>query len=569
MIRQHPSVTRYLNLPVVPLEKTWQDATDKARRTAQLRMVIAKRLAVADSVDKGYAKLITDLDVGLVKSSVSDAVIALGKTPKRATAYNWVKAYKDNGLTGLLPNYKGSVKATHPWAHKCLEFYHSPNKPSFALVAHMLGQEGFKGVSQGKVRRFINGLPQELGPNSPYRMGSKLHREKHKDHLIRDTTHIAPGILYNADGHTIDVYLAHPQTGNPCRMELTAFQDVGSRKIVGWELSHAESAISTLTALTRCIRVHGHVPAILYVDNGSGYKASLMNDETSGIYDLFGIDVIYAIPGNAQAKWIERFFKHMEEWVGKLFPSFCGRGHTEREKHKILKEVKQGKRVLPSVDDWIAAFTNFLEHYHNSPHPEIEDKTRQQVWDEGLVRIDTGITDYGYLPRAKVNVRRGRVVLHKRTYAADMLHQYNGQELLAAYDMHDDKHIKLQTLDGVFIMLATLKSKTHAIPTDRIEEAKVKRLHGRLKRIDNERREIEAQEAIEHVIDVETTEQFNPVLPDVANQQLTEKTPVTFDIQASDFFSSPINKEEESIDLDSLLSTPVMYTQNKEEEYDL
>ncbi len=553
----HPAVQKFNNLPSTGLELTWQNASEPARKKAQSRAVLVRHLLTQEGgLPKAFANLVSEYRGNTAISSVTTAINALGKLPGRATIYNWCNAYKENGINGLLPNHKGKAQTQYSWLARCLELYHSPNSPSFAQVADQLNKEGYK-AEHHQVRRFINGLPHELGPQSPYRMGAKLYREKHKDHLLRSTENIKPGVLYNGDGHTLDVYLAHPKTGKPYRAELTAFQDVGSRCIVGWELGYAESTLDTLAAISRAIKVHNNVPAMFYLDNGSGYKNKLMNDETTGFYAQFEIDVIFAIPGNARVKWIERFFLHMEDRVGKRFSTYCGRDHDDRHKQLILKEAKQGKRKLPTVDEWIAEFKAFLNDYHNSEHPEIKGKTRQQVWDEGLERVPPVEDDFVMLPREKVNVRRGRFRLHQRDYSADYLHQFNGQELIAAYDLHDDSYTKLYKLNGEFLMFANLKTKSHAVPTSRIEQAESKRREGRLKRLDTKRREVEAQEANDRIIDIKSVEELAaPATPAIAHKQ---------EVNVFEFDVTP-TKPQHEIDLDELLDQP---TTRKEQSYEL
>lgn len=560
----HPAVMRFNKLSTVSGNKSWVESSATARATAQSKSIIVKHLLAQDTgLDAAFKKLRTQFNHNETIPSVTSAINAMTKLPSRATIYNWVSAYKENGIQGLLPQFKGKASKVHPWQLRCLELYHAPNSPSFAQVADQLVKEKYA-AKDWQVRRFINDLPHELGASSSYRIGAKLYREKHKDHLFRSTNNIKAGFIYNGDGHTIDVYCAHPKTGKPYRPELTAFQDVGSRCIVGWELSDAESAISTMTALTRSMREHEHVPAMLYLDNGSGYKNALMNDDTAGLYAQFEIEAIFAIPGNARAKWIERFFKHMEERVGKRFESFCGRGHDERHKQLVLKEVKQGKRQLPSVEEWISEFISFLTDYHNSEHPEIKGKTRQQVWDE-IDRVDPGIDDYSVLPRAKVNVLRGRVVLHKRSYSADFLHQFNGQELVAGYDLHDDSQINLYQSSGEFIMFATLKSKTHALPTSRIQEAEQKRLNGQIKRLDIKKAEANARLAADTVIDVDHVESLTAD----TTGMLEKFEPSTMDIDMNHFVIDEVREVEHQVTLEELLANLGDEEHTEENNYEL
>jgi putative transposase len=530
----HPAIIKYQQLPTVGALPTWQGASDAARAVAQSRSLVVKHiLASSDTIDKALNAFKANLNHGLTTPALSQAVAKLGKLPGRATVYNWCNAYKAQGLEGLLPAYKGKTTKAQPWFNRALALYHAPNSPSFAQVADQLCTEGFKAEAY-QVRRFIIGLPHELGPQSPWRIGAKLYREKHKDHLLRTTSHIPAGFIYNGDGHTIDVYLAHHNSGKPFRYELTAFQDVRSRCIVGWDLGEAENSLATMNALTESIKTFNHVPSMLYVDNGSGYKANMMTDECCGVYAQLDIETIFAIPGNARAKWIERFFLHMEDRVGKRFATYCGRDHDERHKQLMLKEVKQGKRQLPTKAEWIAEFEVFLHHYHNSEHPEEKGKTRLQVWEDNLVQSPPIHVDFDYLPRAKVNVLRGQIKLHKRVYTTDHLHQFNGKQLVAGYSMKTDKFIHLYELTGEFLCVCHLKTKQLALPESRVDERVINRLENQSKRLEVKRATKEAEAGLRRVVDVESVEAFAADTP-----VLEKKAPQTLDLNINDFLAEP------------------------------
>ncbi|MEC8325887.1 MAG: Mu transposase C-terminal domain-containing protein [Pseudomonadota bacterium] len=541
----HPAVIKYQNLPALACTTGWQSASAKARTKAQYKSVIVKHLLVAGStIEKAFNSLKQDLTNDLAPNAVTKAVTELGNLPSRASVHNWCNAYKEQGIEGLLPNHRGRIAAQKKWANRSLELYHAPNSPSFAQVADELNKEGYD-VKEHHVRRFINNLPHELGPHSPYRMGAKLYREKHKDFIVRSTENIPPGFIYNGDGHTLDVYLAHPVTGKAIRAELTCFQDVASRCIVGWELGYSENAIATLTALSRSMREHQHIPAMLYVDNGSGYKNKMINDSSTGFLAQFEIETIFAIPGNARAKWIERFFLHMEDRVGRRFETYCGRSHDDRFKRQMLLEVKQGKRTLPSFQDWITEFKAFLVDYHNSEHPERKGKTRVDVWNE-IEKVAPLEGDHLVLPREKVNIRRGQFVLHKRTYSCDYLHQFNGQEMVAAYDLHDDSTVKIYKLDGQFVAICSLKTKRHALSNSRIVERDQIRNANAKKRLERKVAEIDARDAINRTIDVESVEHLA-----AAPSAIETKEPEAIDLDISQFSVS--DNHEPAFELDDLL----------------
>ena len=66
-------------------------------------------------------------------------------------------------------------------------------------------------------------------------------------------------------------------------------------------------------------------------------------------------------------------------------------------------------------------------------------------------------------------------------------------------------------------MFANLKTKSHAVPTSRIEQAENKRRIGRLKRLDTKRREVESQETDTRIIDIKAVEELAaPATPAIA-----------------------------------------------------
>ncbi|WP_052262286.1 Mu transposase C-terminal domain-containing protein [Pseudoalteromonas luteoviolacea] len=542
----HPAVIKFNSLKLADSDITWANATDKARKTAQNRTIFVKHLLSSGlSIDKARQALVTALDQHLVTPALHQAISYLGKVPTRATAHNWVKAYKEKGTEGLLPNNKGRVAAPPPWAAKALEIYHSPNSLSFAFVARDLNKMGYK-VDAAQVRRFINSMPHELGPQSPYRVGTKIYADKHKDFKLRTTKNIPAGFIYNGDGHTIDVHLEHTESGESFRYELTAFQDVRSRKIVAWDLSIAENSLATLRALTDSIKDLNHKPYLIYVDNGSGYKNHMMCDENCGVYTQLDIEPIFAIPGNARAKWIERFFRNMEENVGKRFETYCGRGHDNRHLLKVLKEVKQGKRSLPTLEDWIAEFEAWLEEYHNSEHPEEKGKTRNQVWEESFEQSIPETINFEYLPKTIVNVRKGQIRFDNRIYSADFLYQFNGKQLVAGYSMKSSERIHLYEVTGEFLMYAFLKSKVKAVPDSRIDQRRLERKENRKKRLTKEIQKIEREDSLTRIVDVEEVE-----LIEAETKTLPLKEPERLDMDIADFVIEPIPtpKQPNSIDL--------------------
>ena len=128
-------------------------------------------------------------------------------------------------------------------------------------MASKLRQEGHATATDSRVERYLKALPATLGKYSPARVGPHLHKLTRRTYQRRSLDEVLVGEIYAGDGHTVDCYVAHPNTGKPYRPELTVFIDIKSSYVVGWYMSEAESAHSTLFALSHAMRSHNYVPA--------------------------------------------------------------------------------------------------------------------------------------------------------------------------------------------------------------------------------------------------------------------------------------------------------------------
>ena len=80
--------------------------------------------------------------------------------------------------------------------------------------------------------------------------------------------------LWNADGRESDVVVLWPD-GKEARPWITAWQDVRSRKIVGWRVDRSESSDSYRLALADAVREWG-VPDAVLLDNSSGAASQML-----------------------------------------------------------------------------------------------------------------------------------------------------------------------------------------------------------------------------------------------------------------------------------------------------
>lgn len=515
------------DLPSVLAADPWAAATDAQRRTAELREVIVKPLAELVANGVSITK-VAQLFVARVAAETLDPntrhVLKLlardGEAPSVPTIKRMLSAYKVEGKAGLLPKHTGRVRKEYGWEARAIELYNIPSKPGYMDVSLRLKFEGFADVTESRVKRFIKALPATLGEHSPARVGKHLHKLKRQHYQRRHLDEVLVGEIYAGDGHTADVYVGHPNTGKPFRPELTVFIDIKSRRITGWYLTEAESGVSTLYALSHAMVTHDHVPAWLYIDRGAGYRAKMLSDETTGFYKRFDIEVIGAIPGNPHGKgWIERFFRTVRDRHDKFFAGgavYCGDDMAPEINRRLSAELQQGKRVLPSLAQYVDSFTAWLEQYHRTPMDVLGGRTPAQVWAE-LTPVGVGVPDQVVVrPHELRTVQRQTVRLHNRTYYHEALALYDAKEVDVEYDLHNDRLLWVFDKKGRFICEAKLVNTIGVLPTSRLEEQREKRLQGQTKRLQRhlEEAKARAQDAITAADVVAQLEHMQPATLD-------------------------------------------------------
>lgn len=410
------------------------------------------------------------------------------------------------------------------WANEFLKHWQRPEKPSIQhahrqMVAQWSGEQAPPSLSA--VRRFI----AKMGTVSRQkgRMGSR-ELKSILPFVRRDFDQLLPADIYSADGHTFDAEVQHPGHARPFRPEVTTFIDVATRKVVGVSVDLAESSIAVLDALiSSCSQ---SVPAILYVDNGSGYANSLLQDKATGVLARLGCTVVHSLPYSSQARGVvERV--HQTLWVdaAQALPGFIGKPMDKEAKdlqHKVTRQAVKNGGPMP-----LLAWPEFMEYinqriqwYNARPHcslPKITDqggKRRHQTPDElWQQHIDAGwvpVTLTGdeaahvFRPREIRQVRRGEVQIFNNRYFSTQLTEWHGQDVHVAYDVRDPQWVWIYNeTDGRFICRAEWNANhVDYMPKSRVEQARADRAKGRARRLELRLDEVQAElrggPALEH-----------------------------------------------------------------------
>ncbi|MFZ2452605.1 MAG: Mu transposase C-terminal domain-containing protein [Methylovulum miyakonense] len=457
------------------LKKPMQDRA-MHRRTLVLRveeLMVQSGLSLSHCIDHliGSINAGTEKGLGVMNAAAELAQTSKGKkAPHKARLYDWVKRFRAMGVMGLVDAHKGRQREFYGWETQALKYWLQPTRPKAAIIAGWLEEEGWASATASRVQYFFKHLPETLNKEAPQRQGPHHYHQNHKPYVIRDNTVLPVGLIYTGDGHTCDVYIAHPVTGKPWRAEFTPWLDLRSHYPVGWYVSEAESGVNTLFSLSQAIVEHDHVPAAIYVDPGSGFKNRMMNNETTGFYARMGIEPLLALPGNARGKGlIEGFFNHFEEYVGKKFPTYCGHCRTDDELRALRGKVDKGTIKLPSFAEYFDAISNYMERY-KTKHQDGLGCAPADLWAE-LERTALEMPAEAIIrPFMERTVQNWRVRLFNRRYQGDALKDYEGKLVMVQYNLHDLRQVAVFDLEHRWVCDAAIVNPVAAQTQSRIEE---------------------------------------------------------------------------------------------------
>ena len=239
------------------------------------------------------------------------------------------------------------------------------------------------------------------------REGIKACTDKMLPYIKRTYEDLCSNDIWVCDNHTFDVFVNDGDHEKPIRLYLTAFQDVRSRKFVGWYVTLNPSSSATLIALRRGIEEWG-IPKRILSDNGREFltfdiggrgfrkskKLSKEEHEIPTILDNLGIEFRTAMVKNARAKIIERAFLDVKNEFSKMFEGYTGGTIAERPE-RLKKSGKDADNftLLPEfiehVDKYIRGVFN--KHKHNGVG--MNGRTPDQVYAACLIEQRVATTD--------------------------------------------------------------------------------------------------------------------------------------------------------------------------------
>lgn len=141
-----------------------------------------------------------------------------------------------------------------------------------------------------------------------------------------------------------------------------------------------------------------------------------------------------------------------------------------------------------------------------------------------------------FMPEVVRKAQRGWVEFNNNEYFAEDLILVDGEDVRVAYDIHDAKEVIIRKLDGTYVCTAIWNgNKVAAVPTTHMAKAIDDRRKRRLARVEDKRREIEAEAC--PLIDAKPTPDFGSFIP--ADEPIkTPRKPMTFLQSEYDYLSA-------------------------------
>lgn len=498
--------------------KSWQRETAEARAAV---LAAIDNLAATCGKNNAIKAVLNGLKNGTLEPSFAELIRkANAKTGgavklSRASLFNWYKMRDTAGLKGLTPVPAKDEQVVAPaWFDAFARLYFRPQKPSLSSCVEMM-RENMPALapSYRQAKFYLEKIGKLLANKG--RVGAR-EGKAFRAYVSRDVSHLWPGAIYCADGHTFDAEIAHPIHGKPFRPEVTTIIDVYTRKAVGFSLNIVESTASVMDSLIHAVTTNG-VPDVFYVDNGNGFN----NTTVDMFCARLGITKKNSIAYNSQARGvIERL--HQTIWVkaAKMLPTYMGKPMDPEAKQKVFhinrREVKQDgrSRLLPDWQGFIAYCERCFAAYNDHPHsflPVIVDaetgKKRHMTPNEAWEAGNPDFPDYrpDVLTPAEVNdlsrpyvVRkcsRCLVSLFNNVYGSPLLAHYHDEEVSVGFDIHDASKVWVRewdgTLPGRLICVARFEENKRAfMPVAYDEKKRLQRAQGRLARLGEQQQEV-------------------------------------------------------------------------------
>lgn len=409
-----------------------------------------------------------------------------------------LRRFRRDGYEGLEVRYGSAVKKLAAWPDEAKAFlkqqFLHPNRPPMSFCIDQLKIEGkrkgWRLPSPATMRRFLNSIDSEVCDF--HRLGEKYWRQHYLPSVLRDYEQLRPNEVWVADHRQFNVAVRF-SSGKTLFPWVSAFLDMKTRILVGWEICETPSSDSIRLALKKAIEKYGCAEHVI-LDNGVDYASRLLSGkskrirthldekEFTGIFLQLKIEPHFCIPGNPQSKSVERLFWTQETSFDVAFLTYRGNGISTRPEG-VDRRIKSGKHT-PEREEFLSYVENWITSYNERPHRGhgMNGRSPMQVWNEYFKtheqrKVSPASLRLLMMKGEKVKVGRFGIRAFGSYYRDDLVMERITQWVIYRYDPEDLTRIHVYTLKDEYISSPQQIRRTHW--QDEAAYAEVKKLEKR------------------------------------------------------------------------------------------
>lgn len=245
-------------------------------------------------------------------------------------------------------------------------------KPIYRRAIKKFALEGITIPSYRTVKRRLENLPHAA--TVFLREGKKALADLYPSQQ-RDYSDLALHDQWCSDGRKADVVCRWPD-GYAGRPILMGWQEVRTRKVLGWAVRKTEDADLTRLSFHDAASKSRALPRRVLIDNGRAYASKQITggqptrnrfkvnpDDPYGILTVLQIDAIWATPYNGRAKPIESFWNVVAEAekCAEFAGAYCG------NRPDAKPEEFDPKNAIP-IEQYIDLVCRTIEEKNAQPH---------------------------------------------------------------------------------------------------------------------------------------------------------------------------------------------------------
>lgn len=508
-------------------------------KTTQLDAEIARErlFKFIDDFDGPESRAIDHLNAGYHAATLSGPLAwamdhAWGKRRadarlSRSTLAKWKATKKQRGRAAPLVRQKDM--AVKPWHALAVALRQRPQGSCLKWIAEQVAQHwkaDWEGTppSYSMVRYFFDEKFSQIEQLKGRLTGSAL--APHRHYVKRSSAGMQPWDEIHADGWNTHFTAPHPVTGEYVTYELWHAHDVATRFVPPFGIGLTENFEVIAKCVEEAIRFGGCM-AILQTDSTKIVKNSerFKTNPATSLADRVGFTIVHPqTVGNSQANGIAENFNTWMDKESRELATYQAKGMDSLSLKRVKKLTTQatraqkagdhdgytkalaeaermGKgRVFRSHEEACTWLEEKRQKWNAKPHrslPKIRDAetgilrhqspaealqiAREAGWAPELFPEDYMVALFR--PHMQTTVRREAVSPYGgMRYHHECLGDWNGKDVVVAYDIMDWRQVWVKTLQGELICVAAFSEATGYRTQSAKEAADEKRAMAQIKR---------------------------------------------------------------------------------------